>query len=54
MKAKQDKTEARYTPNGTKAEHCAICRNFIAPKVCRVVQGAVVPGGWCKNFERKS
>lgn len=55
------KAAADYTPNGTQAEHCAICRHYIAPKgdgwsdgaACQVVIGSVSPQGWCNRFEKE-
>lgn len=51
--ADKAKSEARYTDNGTQQEHCGICQHFISPNQCAIVIGKVVPGGWCKFFERK-
>lgn len=52
----QDKTkaQAKYTDDGSDTEHCSICQNFVAPKTCKVVIGDVVPGGWCKFFEKRA
>ena len=46
------KADARYTPQGTRAEHCGICRHFIQPGRCEVIEGKVVAGGWCRFFSK--
>lgn len=33
--------------------HCSECRHFAAPHACRVVEGRIDPGDWCKRFEAK-
>jgi hypothetical protein len=53
---KVEKDTAKYTPNGTRQEHCGICSHYAPdgwPGVCEKVQGAVVPQGWCKFFHKK-
>lgn len=55
---KKTKLEVQYTGNGTKAEHCSICEHYQPPyraqyrpeARCEVVQGEIIPGGWCKLF----
>ena len=51
--AKATKAEARYTPKGTMAEHCAICAHYDAGE-CERVQGRVAAEGWCRYFHRKA
>ena len=51
---KESKVKARYTPKGTNQEHCGICRHFVAPDMCRVVQGRVVSRGWCRHFSKEA
>lgn len=50
---KATKLEARYTPKGTQAEHCAICRHYTVPNQCERVRGGVSAGGWCKFFQKR-
>lgn len=40
------------SPNGN--QRCALCAHFQAPASCQVVQGTIVPNGWCKLFSAKS
>jgi hypothetical protein len=47
---KMTRTEAQYQdmPNGIYS--CATCTLFERPKSCKVVEGDVSEGGWCKAF----
>lgn len=44
------KEESEYTDNGSEAEHCSICNHYVSETECRIVQGQIVPDGWCKHF----
>jgi hypothetical protein len=39
-------------PNGD--QRCAFCAHFESPASCQIVQGTIVPNGWCKLFRAKS
>ena len=39
-------------PNGD--QRCALCAHFRAPASCELVQGSIVPNGWCKLYKAKS
>jgi hypothetical protein len=40
----------RKSPNG---DHCAICKQFVAPSSCKSVKGTIYPEGVCKLFVKK-
>ena len=39
-------------PNGD--QRCAFCVHFRAPASCEIVQGTIVPNGWCKLYRAKT
>jgi hypothetical protein len=39
-------------PNGD--QRCALCAHFLPPASCQIVQGTIVPNGWCKLFHAKN
>jgi hypothetical protein len=47
---KMTKQQAEYqdAPNGIYS--CGLCTLFEKPKSCKVVEGEVSEGGWCKAF----
>ena len=51
-KAKASKSEADYTDNGSKSEHCSICRYYVNRNACEIVTGQIESDGWCKFFSR--
>ena len=48
----QESAGYQTQPNGDK--RCAQCTHFQPPAACQVVQGTIVPNGWCKLFAPKS
>jgi hypothetical protein len=50
MMKKYSKAEAKYTDNGTEAEHCYICEHYVNATTCAIVTGKISPEGWCKYF----
>jgi hypothetical protein len=48
----QDAAGYQTQPNND--QRCAFCAHFQAPAACLVVQGTIVPNGWCKLFHAKS
>ena len=47
---KMTRQQAQYqdTPKGIYS--CELCSLFEAPKSCKVVEGEISKGGWCKAF----
>jgi hypothetical protein len=45
---------AGYQTQPTGDQRCALCAHFLPPSSCQVVQGTIVPNGWCKLFKAKS
>ena len=43
-------TDAHYQrfPNGP--QRCQICLQFTPPDTCKIVQGPIIPQGWCQFF----
>lgn len=52
--AKMAQSAAGYqeTPKG--AQQCDNCTLFQPPNGCRLVDGTINPGGWCKFYAKKS
>jgi hypothetical protein len=48
----QDVAGYQTQPNGD--QRCAFCAHFLAPASCQLVQGTIVPNGWCKLFHAKT
>ena len=45
---------AGYQTSPNNDQRCAFCAHFQAPAGCEVVQGTIVPNGWCKLFRAKA
>jgi len=45
---------AGYQPQPNGDQRCAFCVHFRAPASCELVQGTIVPNGWCKLYRPKS
>ncbi|HEY3637830.1 MAG TPA: hypothetical protein VGK90_06725 [Rhizomicrobium sp.] len=45
---------AGYQTQPNNDQRCAFCVHFEAPASCQIVQGTIVPNGWCKLFRAKS
>ena len=45
---------AGYQTQPNNDQRCAQCAHFQAPASCELVQGTIVPNGWCKLFRAKS
>jgi len=51
--AKRTKASVNYTDRASmQNSRCDACRHFIKPSGCKLVEGRIAPGGWCKLFER--
>ncbi|HEY6988057.1 MAG TPA: hypothetical protein VH369_06720 [Bryobacteraceae bacterium] len=48
----QDAAGYQTQPNGD--QRCAFCVHFRGPAACEIVQGTIVPNGWCKLYRAKS
>lgn len=48
----QDAAGYQNQPNGD--QRCALCAHFQAPASCELVQGTIVPNGWCKLYRAKN
>ena len=51
---KQSKADAQYQDKPNNGHLCGICAFFLAPSSCQVVDGTIIPTGWCKNFQLKT
>jgi hypothetical protein len=51
---KQTKQQAAYQDHPNGPQSCGICAHFIAPNKCEIVEGAISPTGWCRNFKAKT
>jgi len=51
--AKRTKASVNYTDRASmQNSRCDACKHFIKPSGCKLVEGRIAPGGWCKLFER--
>lgn len=46
-------TDAHYQPQPKGQQRCEICLQFMPPNKCKIVQGPIVPTGWCQFFAAK-
>jgi hypothetical protein len=51
--AKEAKTVAQYQTKPNNGHLCGICTYFQAPSSCQLVDGDIIPTGWCKHFQPK-
>ena len=42
--------DAHYQKSPKGPQRCKICLQFAAPNQCKIVQGPIVPQGWCQFF----
>ncbi len=50
---KVTQTAAGYQAGPHGAESCDSCRQFDRPAACKIVEGVISPGGWCKLYQKK-
>ena len=50
-KMSQKAAEYQTTPKGN--ESCANCALYRAPSSCTLIDGPVVPAGWCRFYAKK-
>ena len=43
-------TDAHYQRYPKGPQRCQICLQFTAPNRCKIVQGPIIPQGWCQFF----
>ena len=46
-------TDAHYQRFPTGPQRCQICLQFVSPDRCKIVQGPIIPQGWCQFFAAK-
>jgi hypothetical protein len=51
-KVSQEAASYQSTPKGD--QFCGNCTQFIAPTECRLVEGRISPGGWCRLWAKKA
>lgn len=47
---KISQADAQYQRRPKGEQRCGICLQFLPPNRCRIVQGQIVPQGWCQYF----
>jgi hypothetical protein len=50
-KMSQKAMQYRTTPNGN--QRCDSCANWLPPASCKLVDGPIVPTGWCMLYRPK-
>ncbi len=51
---KVDKDAVAYQTTPNNGQQCSACVNFVAPNACKVVNGDILPTGWCSAFAPKA
>ncbi len=46
-------TDAKYQKQPKGQQRCEICLQFQPPASCKIVQGPIIPQGWCQFFAAK-
>jgi len=46
--AKIKQTDAHYQTHPNGQQRCEICLQFLQPSKCKIVQGPIIPRGWCQ------
>ena len=49
-KAAQKAVMYQFSPK--EGKHCSLCQHFQAPSSCRIVEGDIVPDGYCILFSK--
>ncbi len=44
----------QYQTTPKDGHQCSTCANYIAPSSCKIVEGTIVPTGWCIAWGPKS
>jgi hypothetical protein len=48
LASKMSKAAAGYQNHPKDSQSCANCKLFIPPSSCKLVEGPISPGGWCR------
>jgi hypothetical protein len=51
---KMSKEQAGYQTFPKDGHECSNCKFFVSPNSCQVVEGIIIPSGWCKLWLSKS
>lgn len=51
---KISKVQAQYQDQANGDQMCSNCINFVGPNSCRIVEGSISPGAWCKLWAGRS
>lgn len=51
-KVLQSAAQYQSTPRGN--QFCGDCAHFVPPTGCKLVEGKISPGGWCRLFAKKA
>ena len=51
QKMAQKMVQYQTTPKNK--QQCSTCLHFVAPDSCKMVEGKIVPNGWCSLFAPK-
>jgi High potential iron-sulfur protein len=52
--AKMAQKAAGYQTSAKNGQSCATCALFKAPSSCTLVDGTIVPDGWCRFYSKKT
>ncbi len=52
MVVKHSKAEVAYEHPAMGSERCGVCIHFDSPNGCKIVEGKVQSGDWCRLFKR--
>ncbi len=53
QEGKTSKAVAKYQEQPKDGHSCSICQFFHAPHTCQLVEGDVIPNGWCSYWSKK-
>ena len=51
---KMPQSAVHYQQTAKDGQSCADCYHFMAPQTCKLVDGAIVPTGWCRLWVKKT
>ena len=52
--ARMSQKAAAYQLTPKDGQSCANCSKFKAPSSCTLVDGVVIPAGWCRFYDKKT
>lgn len=53
LRIKFSKSQVKFEHPAAGMDHCSDCEYFKSPNSCRIVEGVIQPGDWCKKFKEK-